>query len=107
MKQNQKEEWMKLWAARTTGMIVFKYMDNIIAKSNDPMKLLQRKDQCTIFCRRTQHILLNTHLDKINFEPSPQCHLCDDPQEKKQNMSCSPSSRTYDNFSLPILTIFR
>ena len=45
------------------------------------MKLLPRKDQCTIFRLRTQHIALKAHINKINPEHPPLCYLCNDPYE--------------------------
>ena len=75
IKQNFKEEWMNQWAKGTTGRIVYKQQNTV--KTNDPIHLLQRKEQCAIFRLRTQHVPLNKHLNRINPEHTPLCPLCD------------------------------
>ena len=75
IKHNYKEEWMNRWAMGSTGRQVFKHMNSV--KSKDCLKQLERKDQTTIFRLRTQHVPLNSHLNRIIPEIPPNCLLCD------------------------------
>ena len=52
----------------------------------DCIKQLKRKDQTTIFRLRTQHIPLNSHLNRINPEKPPHCVLCDHPYETVEHV---------------------
>ena len=79
IQQNYKEEWMNLWANGVTGRTVYEHMNT--TKSKDPIKYISRKEQCTIFRLRTQHIPLNAHLNRLNPEHPPLCELCDEPYE--------------------------
>ena len=77
--QNYREEWMNLWARGVTGRVVYEHMST--TKPRDPIKQISRKEQCTIFRLRTQHIPLNMHLNRLNPEHPPMCQLCDEPYE--------------------------
>ena len=70
-----REEWMNTWARDTTGRNVYRHMNSI--KTNDSIKLLDRKDQTAIFRLRTGHLPLNSHLNRINPMHPPMCLLCD------------------------------
>ena len=49
--------------------------------TNDNFDTLTRKDQATIFCLRTQHIPLNSHLNRIGATVGKACPLCNHPEE--------------------------
>ena len=84
IKQNYKEEWMNMWARGTTGRAVYNHMST--TKTKDPIRSLQRKEQCAIFRLRTQHVPLNSHLNRINPEHAPLCELCDNPNETVEHL---------------------
>ena len=79
IKNNYKEEWMNSWARGTTGRVLYNHMST--TKTNDPIRLLNRKHQSHIFQLRVQHTPLNNHLNRINPEYPPMCVLCDSPHE--------------------------
>ena len=74
IKSNFKEEWMQSWISNNTGRALFQHMN--APKKKDPINLLKRKDQTTIFRLRTTHIPLNGHLSKIKKNHSSHCRLC-------------------------------
>ena len=84
IKQNYREEWMNQWARGTTGRSVFQHQSQV--KRNDPIYNLPRKEQSIIFRLRTQHIPLNSHLNRINPEHLSLCMLCDEPLETVEHV---------------------
>jgi hypothetical protein len=62
-----------------TGREVYKYMAR--SNSKDTVNTLKRRDPSTIFRLRTQHIQLNSHLNRIQPHHAPVCHLCTHPSE--------------------------
>ena len=79
IRSNYKEEWLNEWAMGTTGRALFKHMTTPNVK--DELDKLTRKDQSTIFRLRTQHIPLNSHLNRIGAIAEKACPLCDYPDE--------------------------
>ena len=79
IKCNMKEEWMNEWALGQTGRCMFTHMTRPNPK--DPIHLLKRRDQVTIFRLRTQHIPLNAHLSRICADKNPKCSLCEHDRE--------------------------
>ena len=59
-----KRQMQKEWYAVTNGYI----------PEQDPIRLLERKQQTTIFRLRTGHCRLNAHLNKMGIAPSSKCH---------------------------------
>ena len=84
VKQAYKKEWMDIWTSGPTARKVFAHMKQVQPK--DCIKQLKRKDQTTIFRLRTQHIPLNSHLNRINPEKPPHCVLCDHPYETVEHV---------------------
>ena len=79
LKTVNKEDWLNGWAMGNTGREVYKYMARPNPK--DTINTLKRRDQSTIFRLRTQHIQLNSHLNRIQPQHAPVCHLCTHPSE--------------------------
>ena len=90
IKANIKEEWMNRWAMGKTGRAVFQQMPRPNPK--DAINILGRQDQVMIFRLRTQHIVLNAHLNRIQPEIAPLCTLCDHPYETVKHFlfECQP-----------------
>ena len=70
---------MNTWAMGNTGRIVFKNMTT--PNKKDAINRLERRNQTIIFRLRTQHIPLNSHLNRFNPEREPICQLCPHPYE--------------------------
>ena len=79
IRSNFKEEWLNEWAMGTTGRVLFKHMTT--PNINDNLDKLTRKDQATIFRLRTQHIPLNSHLNRIGAIAEKACPLCNHADE--------------------------
>ena len=79
IRSNFKEDWLNEWAMGTTGRVLFKHMTT--PNTNDNFDKLTRKDQATIFRLRTQHIPLNSHLNRIGATVEKACPLCNHPEE--------------------------
>ena len=79
IKSNFKEEWLNGWIRNTTGRALYNYMST--PKPKDPINLLKRGEQSTIFRLRTGHVPLNGHLSRIKKNFSSQCPLCKFPNE--------------------------
>jgi len=79
IKSNLKEEWLNGWIRNTTGRALYNYMST--PKPKDPINLLKRGEQSTIFRLRTGHVTLNGHLSRIKKNFSSQCPLCKFPNE--------------------------
>ena len=63
----------------TTGRVLFKHMTT--PNTNDNFDKLTRKDQATIFRLRTEHIPLNSHLNRIGATVDKACPLYNHPEE--------------------------
>ena len=79
IRSNFKEEWLNEWAMGTTGRVLFQHMTT--PNINDNLDKLSRKDQATIFRLRTQHIPLNSHLNRIGAIAEKECPLCNHADE--------------------------
>ena len=89
IRSNFKEEWLNEWAMGTTGRVLFKHMTT--PNINDNLDKLTRKDQATIFRLRTQHIPLNSHLNRIGAIAEKACPLCNHADETVEHhlFSCT------------------
>ena len=63
----------------TAGSVLFEHTST--PSNNDNFDKLTRKDQATIFCLRTQHIPLNSHLNRIGATAEKACPLCNHTEE--------------------------
>ena len=90
LKSNKNIEWLNQWAQSDKGRVMFQYVSK--PKKNDPINLLERKDQVVIFRLRTNHIQLNAHLSRIKKDHEPNCVLCDYREETVQHIlfECPP-----------------
>ena len=79
LKNNFKEEWLYRWTVGTTGRVMYKEMTK--PHKDDPINLLTRENQCTIFQFRTGHCKLNYHLNRFNPQHPPMCRNCHHPYE--------------------------
>ena len=89
IRSNFKEEWLNEWAMGTTGRVLFQHMTT--PNINDNLDKLSRKDQATIFRLRTQHIPLNSHLNRIGAIAEKACPLCNHADETVEHhlFSCT------------------
>ena len=74
IKTNKKEEWLNGWATGTTGRCVFNQMTTPNPK--DHTNTPQRREQVALFRLRSNHTLLNQHLNRIWPQNEPMCPLC-------------------------------
>ena len=79
IKSNFKEDWLNSWSNGKTGRRMFDHMTKPLPK--DPINALSRGDHSLIFQLRTQHVPLNSHLNRIGVKPTGACPLCDYPSE--------------------------
>ena len=79
IRRNNREQWLIEWAMGKTGRRVFKHM--AAPNPKDALNSLARPEQAIVFRLRTQHIPLNSHLHRIKPDISPDCPLCDCPDE--------------------------
>ena len=79
IRSNSKEEWLNEWAMCTTGRVLFKHITT--PNINDNLDKLTRKDSATIFRLRTQHIPLNSQLNRIGAIAEKACPLCNHADE--------------------------
>ena len=90
LKSNKTIEWHNQWAQSDKGRVMFRYVTK--PNKNDPINLLQRKDQVVIFRHRTNHVQLNAHLSRIKSDHKPNCILCDYREETVHHFlfECTP-----------------
>ena len=79
IRSHSKEEWLNSWSSGKTGRRMHDHMTKPDKK--DPINALNRGDQSLIFQLRTQHVPLNSHLNRIGVMPTAACPLCDYPSE--------------------------
>jgi hypothetical protein len=66
-------------AMGNAGREMYKYV--VRPNSKDSINTLKRRDKSTIFKICTQHIQLNSHLNRIQPQQAPVCHLCTHPRK--------------------------
>ena len=67
-------EWINDWALGSTGRAMYPYMT--APTNTDPIDNLGRREHSIIFRLRSQHIALNSHLNRLNPLQEPVCPLC-------------------------------
>ena len=79
IKQFKKKIWLDQWSNSTKGRSIFQHMPTPNPK--DEINKLKRNEQTTIFRLRSEHVQLNSHLNRIGAKTSSACPLCGCPEE--------------------------